>query len=68
MHRFIVPAHHVIEKIVLYYELRLNSHQIIIMSISLKDETDYTQNQFRINMGRILNGCIKTCWIVENKR
>ena len=34
MHRFIVPAHHVIEKIVLYYELRLNSHQIIIMSIS----------------------------------
>ena len=35
MHRFIVPAHHVIEKIVLYYELRLNSHQIIIVNLVL---------------------------------
>ena len=48
MHRFIVPAHHVIEKIVLYYELRLNSHQIIIMSISLKDETDILKTNFEL--------------------
>ena len=46
MHRFIVPAHHVIEKIVLYYELRLNSHQII-MSISLKDKPTIL-NQFQL--------------------